>query len=925
MGKAGERGNSGAWGSMDDTMSITAAMRRRRALAGALVLALAAGAAEAGTAPSSPTGVSVTPASGGKVVLTWTDRALDEQGYYIERSPAFPEGRVKVAADTTIFTDQPGKGTFTYKVIAFNEAGESGAVDSGQIKITTGVVGQHSGTGTVPGGTTTSGGSVTSTGGTTISGGGGGGASSPQMVSSGGGSGGGGSGGGGSPESGGNGNGGGGGSGGGGGAAPQRPNRFGLMAANTIRLSWRDRSDNEEFFEINRETMTGNTWLSRETFQTAANVSQYEDSPASGVYRYRVRAGNAYGYSAFTDWVIGSLSSGPGGGEPMTPPEPPSGVSVSDIGNGRAMVAWTDNASNESGFMIERDPPFATGTITLSSNVTSYTDACGNGTFNYRIAAYNIYGTSAYTGWMGGTVSSGPSGGGGGGGGTTPPPAGSGWTQLTPSADTRMVYVSSSLGNDANSGLSESQPKRTIAAGIQVLRSGYPDWLLLKKGDTFNEQVAWHKSGRSATEPTVMTSYGTGERPRILTGSNAGWSTWGADPLDHVWVVGIHFKADTWAGQLPPGQDPAGICIIRPGTNFLLEDCLIERYANNVIIQGYPGTRTDTKIRRNMLLDPVRLDANNGSTNIYMAQYDGVLIEENVLDNSRASEAAGAMLSHNIYLGENNPPNNIIRGNIGHNGGRTNFNIRSGGLIENNLSIRGAQGFTVGVSYAAGLTTANFRDNVTIESRDNQNGQPLGFGITATKVDGLGLRNNIVAHSTDGHQHNAIHLSAECSNVTIEGNVVYHWLDPNPPSWGMGTVAVNAPTGGTNVFRDNQIQQPTNAFLVNLNTASGWTASGNKYHSLRTPSAWFGIGQTWIDLPAWRTATSETGVAEQITYPDPERTISSYSSSIGLAASTDAFLNAARANSKDNWHAEYTADAVNDYIRTGFGRSQSAE
>src|SRR4051812_9806809 len=37
-----------------------------------------------------------------------------------------------------------------------------------------------------------------------------------------------------------------------------------------------------------------------------------------------------------------------------------------------------------------------------------------------------------------------------------------GWTQVTPSSDSRVVYVSSSSGNDANDGLTEATAKATI-------------------------------------------------------------------------------------------------------------------------------------------------------------------------------------------------------------------------------------------------------------------------------------------------------------------------------------------------------------------------------------------------------------------------------------------------------------------------------
>src|SRR6266478_3333053 len=52
-----------------------------------------------------------------------------------------------------------------------------------------------------------------------------------------------------------------------------------------------------------------------------------------------------------------------------------------------------------------------------------------------------------------------------------------GWTLVTPSPDSRIIYVSSSTGNDANSGLSRFAPLKTIAKGESLLRDGMPDWL----------------------------------------------------------------------------------------------------------------------------------------------------------------------------------------------------------------------------------------------------------------------------------------------------------------------------------------------------------------------------------------------------------------------------------------------------------------
>ena len=98
-----------------------------------------------------------------------------------------------------------------------------------------------------------------------------------------------------------------------------------------------------------------------------------------------------------------------------------------------------------------------------------------------------------------------------------------GWTTFASSADTRTIYVSSSTGNDANNGLSSNSAVATIAEGLSLIRDGSADHLLLKAGDTFVDQsFGWlNISGRSGTEPILISSYGTGARPLIETPANS--------------------------------------------------------------------------------------------------------------------------------------------------------------------------------------------------------------------------------------------------------------------------------------------------------------------------------------------------------------------------------------------------------------------
>ena len=72
-----------------------------------------------------------------------------------------------------------------------------------------------------------------------------------------------------------------------------------------------------------------------------------------------------------------------------------------------------------------------------------------------------------------------------------------GWTVVTPSADSRIIHVSSA-GNDANDGLSPATPLATIAHARTLIRAGFPDWVVLRRGDSFTNQrfSGWNFSGQ---------------------------------------------------------------------------------------------------------------------------------------------------------------------------------------------------------------------------------------------------------------------------------------------------------------------------------------------------------------------------------------------------------------------------------------------
>lgn len=75
-------------------------------------------------------------------------------------------------------------------------------------------------------------------------------------------------------------------------------------------------------------------------------------------------------------------------------------ASASAVGSSSAaLLQWIDNASNESGFKIERSSDSASFSLidTVGADQTSYYDFPGAGTFYYRVKSYNSGADSSYS------------------------------------------------------------------------------------------------------------------------------------------------------------------------------------------------------------------------------------------------------------------------------------------------------------------------------------------------------------------------------------------------------------------------------------------------------------------------------------------------------------------------------------------------
>lgn len=177
-------------------------------------------------------------------------------------------------------------------------------------------------------------------------------------------------------------------------AAPTAPAAL-IAGPQSVEFSWTDASGNETGFVVQRRYRN---YIWEDVVTVGANVSKYVDNGvyANVAYEYRVAAKNASGISAWTDATeadTGTFSS--------APPTAPSRFASPVQTNSRIDLAWTDNATTEAGYKLERR--LAGGAwgalVTLGADVTTYSDAtvAAATAYEYRLTAFNNVGTSAVT------------------------------------------------------------------------------------------------------------------------------------------------------------------------------------------------------------------------------------------------------------------------------------------------------------------------------------------------------------------------------------------------------------------------------------------------------------------------------------------------------------------------------------------------
>jgi uncharacterized delta-60 repeat protein len=227
------------------------------------------------------------------------------------------------------------------------------------------------------------------------------------------------------------------------GGAPNSP--FAVTVASTtassVTLHFIDNSANETGFVILRSTTQTGPYTQAGTVGPATGTHgtvTFVDASvaASTTYYYEVYAANGSYQSSITSPVAATTSSSGGGGggtttNPGGAPNGPYGIAISSITGNTVVVSFIDNATNETGFVIERatsqNGPFTqVGTAPAaggSGSRVNFTDSTITSPGTYYYKAYAVNGTyqSSTTGVVSAQV-----------GTITPPPANPGGAPNAP-------------------------------------------------------------------------------------------------------------------------------------------------------------------------------------------------------------------------------------------------------------------------------------------------------------------------------------------------------------------------------------------------------------------------------------------------------------------------------------------------------------
>lgn len=539
-----------------------------------------------------------------------------------------------------------------------------------------------------------------------------------------------------------------------------------------------------------------------------------------------------------------------------------------------------------------------------------------------------------------------------------------GWTVVTPSINTKIIYVSSSSGNDNNSGLSETAPVATFKKAESLLVSGQPDEILLKCGDTFNDAfLNWVYSGQDVNDPLLISYYNPNPgtpvvRPMIDSGTNpAGFATPINQPfnnaaVNYVDIIGLQFQANL---KNPSASNfnassaggGTGFYFYNPGGNILLEDDSFEYYRYNMDIEGLEGAISNITVRR--CVDDYAYGLSySHSQGLYAYNVSNISVVQSVFDHDGWSSvvptAEDLGFNHDMYIAST-CSGVVIQNNVIAEAAFAGVMARAGGDIDNNLFIDNAISVAFGQANGADSTpggvTGSLIGNVTVGDKTYDYGQAYGQGFDIGNIKpgaGLIVQNNIFTQDSQNAKP-AIQLDPAAgtsnptqavgeNNVTIENNITNGWRESIETD---GRFADGVSPSVANLYAYNNVTVKNNDFInattheiAHPNAFDSATESWSDdsyYDSVLSQSSWITVANNAVQFSTW--ASSYDVGAKQLSslslFPDPNVTIASYDLIVGGPGTWQDFMTNADLMSIANYQPQYLALAAINYIQSGFG------
>lgn len=504
---------------------------------------------------------------------------------------------------------------------------------------------------------------------------------------------------------------------------------------------------------------------------------------------------------------------------------------------------------------------------------------------------------------------------------TPTPPVDDGWTDFTalinsePYAGSRVVYVSASTGNDGTgqvySPSSEAlggqpleptgsiQPYATLSAAWAQIRDGYADVMLLRRGDTWSSNLYTNKAGASASARIIVAAYGdpSNSRPQVGYLFPDALTTAGNQLLAH------------YVSAFPSSAEVAtrGFATRFEGVQFTGPDTSVTAVLTFAITGGIDVSRCG--YRR------VRLFTWNNIGRGNMTFLD------NVMWHPIGYVGAGGF-EHNNYF-QFDVGDIESRRNISANSPGVGFRQRGLGTVEANLVL------------ASDLASFDIGTNTY-----------YGDGDPAERGTFLNMRYNLSLHTAGAYALYDIRNATVEQNIFLADQYVTYWQDTsavgNPPALTdvvlqdnifynsnlvPGAAHSNTITGPY-LIRRNDFQRPGGGGLIQANSNDFTYENNNRFYSSNATSGWFS-GYT-SDYSAY---VPGRGSNTQVTYPAPDRNLITYMQTLGVSPASAAeavewFINGvpgeptlagAMANRYGAWDSRFTAVAVINHVRAGFG------